>query len=559
MKCFRNILAIQDRRVVEDLTEAIKNNNVANFKNLFSKSLNRERNEDGFTLLQEAMYHNRREIFDYLLQFQRKDDLEVRNAGGETALASAIDFYNKIDDYYALTLIEKGVSLEVKDGYTTYLHEAVRFSPSITKLLLDKGVDVNITNRSGGTAIFDALVKPEKDNNDEIIATLLYYGADPFSEFVIKWNAFEQAVLCGQGDFIQELLFLYTFDEHIPGDIMFKVLLRLAKQKSPLFHKIFEYDVDFLLGDETRKQDFAEFLYDLFAIENDYLEILVEKCDTIIGEIFENLLICNSVQDLDIFLVACYDKYAYEKVFSTNLTLKKLVLLLEKNEVVSQNVVDFIGALHSSELFGWISNMNNKSTTIELFVYLILHGLQVDTKLPEFVFNKYGYCDLFKLLLHLDVDNDTKLLSNKITRNLYNYSGCLLTPRNRSVLIPPNSRFRTSVLHFICDVTSNLNLSTENCGAFNTDVLEYFACPELYKLILHLAENGKLSDEALKRIKNHPRVSLLTEISRNVFRKYFVTKLKITTTKQFYSLLNGLPISATHKKIITFETKLYNV
>ena len=60
MESFQNkILPVQSCQLVEDLTTAIKNNDVYYFTKFFSKSLNREKNEGGFTLLQEAIRHNR--------------------------------------------------------------------------------------------------------------------------------------------------------------------------------------------------------------------------------------------------------------------------------------------------------------------------------------------------------------------------------------------------------------------------------------------------------------------------------------------------------------------
>ncbi|KAJ3646834.1 hypothetical protein Zmor_024404 [Zophobas morio] len=280
MESFENkILPVHSSQVVEDLTTAIKNNDVDYFTKLFSKSLNREKNEAGFTLLQEAIRHNRRDLFDYLLlQLQDKDDLEIRNTSGETALKYAINHFREENDYFSLVLIEKGASLEVDDWSTAYLDRLVHASSRLTKLsLLEKGINVNIKDECGTTPLLDSLLNPRTHHNDEIIATFLCFGADLFDTF--GYNAFELAVEYKQTDFVQELLFLYTFDVHLPCDIMFETLLILAKQKSPLFNKILEHDVEFMFAREMTKTDFAELLYILLDPEDKYFELVLDKCD----------------------------------------------------------------------------------------------------------------------------------------------------------------------------------------------------------------------------------------------------------------------------------------
>ncbi|KAJ3646785.1 hypothetical protein Zmor_024357 [Zophobas morio] len=554
MKRLRNyVFPRKSCPLIENLTIAIKHGYVDRVKDLFSKSLIRKRNEAGFTLLQESILRNRRSIFEYLLQFHDKDDLEVRSTLGETALRYALGHYNKQDEYYALVLIERGVSLKEKDPKKPYLHDAVKFSSRITKFLLDNGADVNFESRYGITALQEALFNSSKQNNDEIITTLLCYGADPFSELADAHNVFESAVIYGQPAFIQELLFLYTFDEHIPCDIMFKVLLILAKKKSPLFHTILERGMDILVN-ETEKVDFAKLLYDLLAPDSDYLEILVEKCNTLVSDIFENLVFY-SFTSYPPSCIGEYNKYEYEEVFSSHLNLRKLILLLEKSAKVRQSVIDFISTLKSNTLFHCISEANNKSITTELFIYLILHGLKIETKTLETVFWKYGYNDLFKLLLHMDLEDNTEERDNTMLWNHHSrIHGC-------SDFFPQwTYQFDNLVLVFIFYVIPNLELKPDRCTIYNVNgLLDCFACSEVHKLLSKLAKSRKLSDETLKRLQNHPRVPLLAEIARNVFRKYFMCKFNITTAKQFYSLLNGLPISSTHKKVITLETKLYQL
>ena len=151
---------------------------------------------------------------------------------------------------------------------------------------------------------------------------------------------------------------------------------------------------------------------------------------------------------------------------------------------------------------------------------LLTCGLRVRTPLFDVVFQKYGYCELFKLLLCVDIE-DGVFLEN-------------------------------ALVFCICEVNSTVDTLSLNDYEVDSvlELTNYFVHPKLTEF---------RSRKKLTVPGNYPAIPSLVEIARNTFRKYFVTKLGIKTTKQFYTLLNRLPISATYKKIISFETKLYGV
>ncbi|KAJ3646787.1 hypothetical protein Zmor_024359 [Zophobas morio] len=152
-----------------------------------------------------------------------------------------------------------------------------------------------------------------------------------------------------------------------------------------------------------------------------------------------------------------------------------------------------------------------------------MYGLKPSSKLLDSVYRKYDYCELFRILLHIADIEEPQL-------NCWPWSF----------------------------IQVNFDLGQRPLSTYTDDdiqcLLNYFANT---KLISKLVKKIELSDETLEKLKNHPRLPSLTEMARDTFRSYFISTFQITTTKML-SLVNALPISRTHKKIITFETKLYH-
>ncbi|KAJ3647028.1 hypothetical protein Zmor_024577 [Zophobas morio] len=192
------------------------------------------------------------------------------------------------------------------------------------------------------------------------------------------------------------------------------------------------------------------------------------------------------------------------------------------NSELKPTVITFINSVNSSELFQDLMELGYTETAItQLYCYLLSYGLNIGELDLQIIYEKFGYCELFKIILHMDVQMG---VPQRYTKNI--------------------------VPVFAYDVNMNLERFLEQRSHY---------CANSIKVLRHYFVHPKLNDETdgYSEEQSSQEMPLLIELARNVFRKFFINKFKIKTCKEFYSRLNGLPISNTHKKIITYETILY--
>ncbi|KAJ3646791.1 hypothetical protein Zmor_024363 [Zophobas morio] len=339
--------------LMHELIILIENDQVDDFKRLSAETIhmwNTTNTKSGLKLILEAIKSNRKEIFDFLLHdcySYCSEDLIAPDDSGKTALHVACDQKN----------------------------------------------DNTFSNSSGHV-------------DEEHITTLLSYATDLL-------DIFDRTVNFGLPNFIQDVVFFHKFDEHSPHVMQFNVLLKLAEQNSFLFHKAFEYEFEFCTamtyGPQDEKRNFGELLLSLLGLKNDYLEILLEKCAPEICQVFEKCVFHYNTRFLRFSSSCCGcgkhtfrsylelpEEYQCEKIFSINSTLEKLILLIGKNETVSQSVIRFVEILDGEYFFRCMVETNNESTTTEIFIYLLMYGLRVKANLFDVVYSAYGYCELFK-------------------------------------------------------------------------------------------------------------------------------------------------------------------
>ncbi|KAJ3656473.1 hypothetical protein Zmor_015546 [Zophobas morio] len=512
-----------EHQAMDILMDAIDSNDSGNFRKYFSslrKGFFLGENNYICMLFEESIRNKRCQIFQFLLRSHGTDDV-----GTLGALDHVLNSQNSVPENYVLELLKKYSS--VVDGETLLGKTAGKGYVHATKFLLDKGLDVNGQDKGNCTPLHMSLMANPDINSEELITTLLCHGADASVEAFNGYNSFELAVKYKHTDFVQEMLFEYIFDSRSKYKLHFSVLLQLAKLKSPLFHQLLTYEVEFFL-DENIQTPFSENLNDLLLLETAYLKIILEKYDLICCGIVKNYLLHISISEpisRDFF--SRKRPPALESILYTDHILTKLNLLLQSSAALNNCVTDFINSLDCYQVFYWCPEDKNEENVTKIFAYLLTTGLRVTTVLQDEIFRKYGYCELFKILLYLDPEPDVT-----------------------------GATFLSAMASYICDV--NLTLDALPLSKYLADsVIEltnYFVHPKLRDFL-----STRLLKKDLTRLENYPRVPKLVEMARNSFRQYFVTKLDIKSAKQYYTLLNCLPIGDTHKKIITLETKLYDI
>ncbi|KAJ3647021.1 hypothetical protein Zmor_024572 [Zophobas morio] len=188
--------------------------------------------------------------------------------------------------------------------------------------------------------------------------------------------------------------------------------------------------------------------------------------------------------------------------------LRNLNLMLQSE--LKPTAITFINNVNRSELFQDLIELGYKETAItQLYCYLLSYGLNIGELDLQIIYKKFGCCELFKILFtHGRTDGHSK---NRFFQKPYNY-----------------------------------------CKNSINELRRYFFHPKLNEMSCHHDETGGYLPE--RDFQEMPR---LTELARNIFRKFFIKKFKIKTCSEFYSRLNGLAISNLYKKIINYETILY--
>ncbi|RZB39003.1 uncharacterized protein BDFB_008577 [Asbolus verrucosus] len=447
------------------------------------------------------------EVFDFLLSLHDYP-LNAVNDANETALLISLTAYTDkneyINDYFASRLIKAGASISsLNTEGNMLLHCALeRNFLKVAELLVENGAGLNKQNDYGCTPLH-MLFQNNPNSIKEGVPMLLYYGADPSICNVYGSTPFDRAMMWTDSiSPIQEHLFYYTFDEYTDYKIHINVLFRIMQTKSPLFHQIIDNVTDVKVTGNL-----SSYCSMLFSVETQYLQRLIEKFDYVIKTLLFN---CSRT----LLFYHC-----------NMISIENFSLLFESH--LNPDMVEFIGNIRVSHLIRQFRKSEvSKTILTDLIFYLLTFGVDVYEEDLETIYKFYGYCDLFKVLLHVDVKKSEKYAKLLMPRIIYDVSVDV-----ESFIENPNDYSLTSLIQ----------------------LLSYFAYPKLQDFC-----NGCNSKELTEKVRRLPRVPLLVELARNCCRKFLVEKFHITTSKQFYSLIHWLPISSTYKKIISFEIKFHN-
>lgn len=165
----------------EDLKDAICNNDVAFLKaNLHQFSIDeRFEDEDNDTLLLYALSDSGSEAYRFFLE--RNADITLLNDKGENVIHSIV--YSDKVERLGHFLNSANINHQSKDGTTPLLLASGLEHTEMAKLLLQKGADVNISDKELNLPIHIACY-----NGDlQLVTELIAHGADLFKK-TLKGN-----------------------------------------------------------------------------------------------------------------------------------------------------------------------------------------------------------------------------------------------------------------------------------------------------------------------------------------------------------------------------------
>ncbi|XP_044252307.1 uncharacterized protein LOC123003555 [Tribolium madens] len=483
------------------LIAAVVQNNVEFFKNLelLPEFLQAIKDRDGNNLLQIAIIRQNREIFDYILSLKLVP-LEHLNEDGETALSLAFSS----SEYFANSLIKNGAQIALPptiEKNESCLHFVVRKGFfKVAKFLIEKGVDVNDRNQSGVTPLYYCLDLVNNEDKIEFITTLLVYDADTsVTPNFPSYNIFERAVLFCSLE-IQEILFLYMFDKYTHFHLHIEVLLEIGLKETYFFNQVYKH-TDKLIVDEFS----LNYYQNLFVIKVENLKLLIEKFEV---EIRKLLTLSTT------------------RIFKScpKIAIENVSLLIESD--LKWDAINFLQVLNNSYDIKTIIGCESENIALGQICFLLSYGFKLRESDLQHFYNKYGYTELLKILLHMD----------------FECSG--------------ENQIDDILLLFLYDVTLDLETYLKDPSKYsltNIDaLLDYFAHPRLRELCYAFSD-----DNIFEKIDNQPKIPKLVELARNTFRRSFTQKFNIQSARLFYTFVNSLSVEEVHRKIITFETKLY--
>ncbi|KAJ3641764.1 hypothetical protein Zmor_028243 [Zophobas morio] len=435
-----------------------------------------------------------------------RDDFDINQIGedGRTLLMDLATGPNS--HKFGKKLLEDGADVHVKDkfGYS-FLHLAARAkrvdNVKLGQLVIETGADVDCQDGAGVTPLYLAC----QEGNQKWIYMLLYYGANA----TLSTSAgvtpvcvlFEQSKQDDQ-NVLWDILYAHTFDSPLVS-VSLSTLVAAMWRDSPLFLRL----VKNALNVSCNEDDVDYFCKYLGDFKDKHVKLLLEKFDYVV----ENLLDMTDLFDVVLKQVTSTNKQEMFKILDTLLSSKNVSKLIHST-VSTSTVSRYLQEFASADLEDEIQK--------RIFV-MLSYGLDVSVKDLDTVYRHYGFCDLFKTMLQMD----------------------LISVHEQDIL--------SSVRLYY-----DLSLSIEDCCddvLSVSDLLCYFNHPKLKEMCLSTSEDLELK----RKVSEMCEVPFLVELSRNVARKYVISRYQIGTCKQFHAVLNGLPIDRVTKSIIALERKIY--
>ncbi|KAJ8919026.1 hypothetical protein NQ315_016931 [Exocentrus adspersus] len=460
----------------------------------------------GNTPLHVAVIKNNIEILDFLLS-QDSIDLNLQNFCGETPLLLAIK-EEKIDA--AKKLIHAGANVNIPNNEdVTPLHLSVTH-PDLAHLLIRCGAFLDAIDYSGDTPLHDATA----EECLETVCMLLYYNAEANVRGVNNLTPFMKAIISKNVE-IQTVLLDYVDDFNVETFDHLNTLILALTHKSPFVKEIIEggADVNYAYGYD---------LVDMFAIclqvpNSHNFKLIWDKLrydgdDMALGSVLGRICGTLNKENIKRYLDVIIESDNMAQVVDSVTTADDLYLVIVR--------------------FSHFYQVLSLDQLTRLVCRMLTYGYVATSYDMSKVFLHYGYCELFRILLHMDI----KISGSRP---------------------PDTSRFIYDVNTKPKDLFRQLIeiIKTEYLHNVIYQLLDYCIYPKLANAYLNLSR----ADYVTTKILNMPKVPSLLELSRNISREFLIEKYGITNSRQFYTLVHCMDISTVYKEILSFERVMYKI
>ncbi|XP_018578490.2 uncharacterized protein LOC108916673 [Anoplophora glabripennis] len=458
-----------------------------------------------FSPLHVAVLKNNVEILEYLLT--REDvDVDVSCRIGRTPLYMAIAL-GRIE--LVERLIRAGSNVNFRHYRNNSPLDMSVYHPDICHLLIQRGAQIDAVGKSRNTLLDKAVER--KDECLGIVHMLLYYNADANVRDRRGFTPFMTALLCGNVP-AQEALLDYVVNFNETSDPAYFSTLSLALHtNSPFAKEIIKRGADVNYGDnpEVTHEACAFTVCSRRAVNSFTFKM-----------VWERLRYNHAKNTVDL-----HDLFRRRRAVP-----RFLQVIIESNNF--EPAVEYFSKGKNYLLF--VDEFAKKKFELEqltrLTCRLLEYGFRATTSDIHAILSHYGYCELFRILLHMDND---------------------FTQSWRPFMV---------LTRLIFDIDYDLESAVDGVNDIPKEnfvqLLEYSICPRLMDALTIKYTD----DEDMTAILGGlPRVPSLMELARNAARKHVWRAFKITNACQFYTTIDHLDIPAFYKNILTFKRKMYVV
>ena len=413
-----------------------------------------------------------------------------------------------------------------------------------------------------------------KKGDVELTCKHLYNGANPNARNSDGFLPIE-LLPCGEnGDVLLDILFPYTFDDGC--SVSFHTMTVAMLQNSSFFPRLMEgatevpYDDDHLI---FFRNEFRHVVKKHFLIFLDKFEHVVRAA---IDEVFLYWGIIrpaawDGASEYAEVLSALLARGCAEELVCTKSHLPsppRGVGIPDRHWVLEPESTEN-AILHLIKLFN--STFDEDEIT-KMILQMVSYGLRVSLHDLSFVYHKYGHNELFRILLHMDVNDNANVkdvLSVMVFLQFYprldfqneEFKNCLEmhggSPHCDS---PVDTYWADGMMRRRLQMFSPawfspyFSTNSLNSDANSLDTLfDYYNQEELKEFCLSVCRRKYF----IEKVKRLPRVPSLVELSRNVAREFIMDEFRVSSASEFLTAVNALDIGEKTKSVLTLERKIY--
>lgn len=456
---------------------------------------------------------------------------------------------------YLVTKEEKLMNSRNILGETPVLMAILRCQHDLAEKLLAAGADINIPNRNENTALHFAVANPE------IVHLLIKHGANVDARNCVGETPLHIAVRLGHFETVCMLLHHNADANSRDWKKGYTPFIRAIQSKNVEMQDAlidFVDDFDTVLVHRSERMTMLD-----LALEKDspYVEEIINRagdvnnanvCRSGMFVLFtQNLRFANLELGLKRFKLI-WDNLDYR---FPNRISKALANLSIVDEEFFKIALDYI--IESDQFSHTVKSVScqsiymftnrcaniglplNKLTNI--FCTLLTYGYVPNGDDLSSIFSQYGYCELYRILLYMDIkindDNELCDTNKYLTRAMYDV------------------KCETSVLleALIDDLNKDCSDSHDLIALDVLTFLDYSVNSKLIKTY----QNLNKTDCVTLKMNSLPRVPSLLELARNKTRDCVIERFSVTNSCELHTLLDNLDIPDVCRKILRFEIPVY--